>query len=460
MIVVESPRKCEQEISYVCSVIFEELLATDYKLVFSDTQDFHIKHNLEEGSVVVKSSFFNKIKSDLLKNEYMPQLPLKEWNVDKEPFANYLLTKTLPVIFGEPGVTYNEQVTRVNIDIFGSVFFMLSRFEEFVTSESDEHGRFPANASLAMKAGFLERPIVDEYIEVLKYCIQERFPSVSFSKNKFEKIITCDVDWPFSPHLESLRAAVRKSAVSLIKQKDTRGAIKTLLRYLYAKSGREYIDEHREAISWLLNENEKNSNIVRLYFIPLKTHRLDNTECFSSERMKSLLRNIHDRGHEIGLHPGYQTFNNQELFSASAMNFYMVLDELNISQPVYGGRQHYLRWNAAHTPACWEEQGFGYDSSLAFAEVTGFRAGTCQEYTMYDLNHRRPFRLKQRPLITMEDTIISPRYEGLGLGEQSLDRFLKFKSICQKYEGKYTLLWHNCRLVDGRDREIYSELIK
>ena len=43
---------------------------------------------------------------------------------------------------------------------------MLSRYEELITKDRDQHNRFPATASVAFKAGFLDRPIVSEYLEI------------------------------------------------------------------------------------------------------------------------------------------------------------------------------------------------------------------------------------------------------------------------------------------------------
>ena len=48
------------------------------------------------------------------------------------------------------------------VDLLMSLLLTLSRYEEVVSKTCDVHGRFPASASLAVKHGFLERPIVDE----------------------------------------------------------------------------------------------------------------------------------------------------------------------------------------------------------------------------------------------------------------------------------------------------------
>ena len=59
---------------------------------------------------------------------------------------------------------------QTNLDIVSDIFFMLTRYEEAVstgTIRKDIHGRFPATESLAYKRKFLHRPIVNEHIELL-----------------------------------------------------------------------------------------------------------------------------------------------------------------------------------------------------------------------------------------------------------------------------------------------------
>ena len=57
---------------------------------------------------------------------------------------------------------------------------MLTRYEEVVNNDPlrilDAHERFPATASIAYKENFLHRPVVNEYFEILWYCIKELVP--------------------------------------------------------------------------------------------------------------------------------------------------------------------------------------------------------------------------------------------------------------------------------------------
>lgn len=77
---------------------------------------------------------------------------------------------------------------KLGLDIFGSAFFMLTRYEEVVKSVKDEHERFQARASLAYQEGFLERPIVNEYLEILWWSMKRLWPNLERKKESFEYI--------------------------------------------------------------------------------------------------------------------------------------------------------------------------------------------------------------------------------------------------------------------------------
>jgi len=55
---------------------------------------------------------------------------------------------------------------------------LLTRLEEAVSNEHDAHGRFPASAALAVRSGFSQRPLADEYVEVLWWALRKLWPSL------------------------------------------------------------------------------------------------------------------------------------------------------------------------------------------------------------------------------------------------------------------------------------------
>ena len=99
------------------------------------------------------------------------------------------------------------------------------------------------------------------------------------------------------------------------------------------------------------------------------------------------------------------------------------------------------------------------DGTLSYADRPGFRCGTCREYPMYDVVERRPLKLKQRPLIVMDCSVIDDRFLGLGYTDQALDLMLTLKRQALRYGGDFTLLWHNSHFNHPKDQEFYQVLV-
>ncbi|KPL22097.1 MAG: hypothetical protein AMS23_08415, partial [Bacteroides sp. SM1_62] len=70
-------------------------------------------------------------------------------------------------------------------DIFSAVFFMISRYEEYLPYEPDHHGRFDAENCLAMKYDFLESPVVDIWVMNLRERLSGMYPGLDLSPGIF-----------------------------------------------------------------------------------------------------------------------------------------------------------------------------------------------------------------------------------------------------------------------------------
>ena len=113
----------------------------------------------------------------------------------------------------------------------------------------------------------------------------------------------------------------------------------------------------------------------------------------------------------------------------------------NISpQKILSGRQHFLRWKNPITWRFYEQVGLFYDFTLNFHEHEGFRCGTCYDYPVYDLIKRKKLNLREIPLIIMDGNLKD--YQKLSL-EEALNRALMLKQRVKKYNGLFTILWHN-----------------
>ena len=70
-------------------------------------------------------------------------------------------------------------------DPFAAVFYMLSRYEEYLPHLSDEHDRFPITQSLAHQYGFLRQAVVDRWCLQLKEILGQHFPDLKFGKREY-----------------------------------------------------------------------------------------------------------------------------------------------------------------------------------------------------------------------------------------------------------------------------------
>ncbi|RMF19850.1 MAG: hypothetical protein D6765_17535, partial [Bacteroidetes bacterium] len=111
---------------------------------------------------------------------------------------------------GEEPCLFHRPDARADLpfDLFAAVFYMLSRYEEYLPFESDAHGRFPAECSLAARAGFLQQPVVDRWVMLLWEALQRRWPRLPLPEPSFRFLPTFDVDmaWAFR-HKGALRFA-------------------------------------------------------------------------------------------------------------------------------------------------------------------------------------------------------------------------------------------------------------
>lgn len=459
-LLIKYPSHFNSEFLHSLSVVLKEFLGLMYITEKGDFDNIEISLNCSQNQLTIDASFFNSSVNNWLDEQSMPSLPLNSWIPSNDGLMPKLCQPAIPVIYGSPGIDKKGNNWHLNIDVFGSIFFMISRYEEGVSSIRDKHNRFPAHASVSAKSNFLERPIVDEYVEILWSCLVSLWPNLQRKERVFKNLVTCDVDLPFDPVRRSLNKTVRVSAHDLIIKKNLKSACLRWVNYLGSKTNFKQADDCRDNIDWIMNENEKVGNKVAFYFITEVTSNFDVEFDFGSKEMRKLFNEIYKRGHEIGIHPGYNCFNDEVLFSKSVCSLKKIFEEEGINQKFVGGRMHYLRWDVMKTPSLWEASGLKYDSTLSYADKAGFRCGTSHEFAMFDLLHRKPLKLIQKPLINMECTIISDSYEGLGYSEKSFQRFVMFKDLCRKYNGNYILLWHNNAFLNEEDRTFYLELIK
>ena len=69
-------------------------------------------------------------------------------------------------------------------------------------------------------------------------------------------------------------------------------------------------------------------------------------------------------------------------------------------------------------------------------------------------------KLKERPLVVMEVTVIDEMYMNLGIESETAVQVMRtYKKRCQLFNGDFTLLWHNNRLITRPELFLYQQVL-
>lgn len=434
-IVIKIPEKFLQERSYLINTVFKEFLGLTYIIVKNSKPEYEIILP-NKNSIIIEDHFFSSFKDGL---DYLDRKNIPERiSYSINPFT---LEKDIPVIFGLPEIVVHnnnpQNTIHCKIDIFSDIFFMITRWEEYVTTEKDEYGRFPEKSSLSIKNRIHRRPVVNEYIEMLWKMLLFLGYSGTRKNLVFEAILTHDVDYII--RFKNIFRLLRIIAGDLIIRKKPFLIPDSITEYINYKSGK--IKDSFDTYDFLMDMSEKINVKSHFYFlaqkyefIPAKKNsNFDFRYDINDPRTVSIIRNILNRGHHVGIHGSYFSYNNIELFSYE-------LDNLKrITTTVEESRQHYLQFLPPGTWVNECKKQVKVDSTLGFAEDIGFRCGTCHPYQVFDFLGRKPIELKELPLIVMEGSVLHLTKDP----EEFYSYICAIIDTVKKYEGHFVFLWHS-----------------
>lgn len=388
--------------------------------------------------------------------------PCSRWDAARAGWVS-VLEQPLPAPcvskLPEPLIEEKKDHFVINYDILGLTYWMLNRIEEVGRDDLDNHNRFPAAASHAYKHGYLERPVVDEWLHILGQVIQRTWPALELKRHQFRMKVSHDVDRPSRYGFRDTKGLIRAIGGDLIKYKDIKAIWQAPYIRLTTKSYLNKQDPYN-TFDWIMDKSEAAGLVSAFYFICGGEHINDADYSIEHPIIRDLLRKIYARGHEVGLHPSYATYKHPELIQEEFEKLRNVCHQEGIQQKNWGGRMHYLRWEHPTTLQAWNDAGLDYDSTLSYADRPGFRCGTCFEYPAFNPIEQKILKIRIRPLIVMEGTIISSQYLGLGLTYEAKQKFLELKNTCEKVSGVFTLLWHNSELLNMNQNLVYESIIK
>ncbi|GGF62449.1 polysaccharide deacetylase family protein [Wenyingzhuangia marina] len=410
---------------YTLNVLFKYVIGVDYDLT-SNQHDF-------EASVKSKVNYSEKNIDNAL--QIAPSKLLFEKSIQEQNIQVDWVDE-LPFFFKTNG--------EIPYDIFASTFYMVVRYEEYLSFKPDAHGRFSAEKSLAFKQGFLKKPVVNLWAIFLQNKLQEISPNLSFPKKKTSFLNTLDIDIAYAYKAKgSFRFIGGFSKAIIQRNKEEIG-----LRKSYLTSKKDPFDTY-DFIA------KKSENINTQYFFLLGDYaEFDKNIHPSKKGLKKLILKL-SKQHKIGIHPSYQSNQKLEKVAKEIKRLEKILDdEVTLS------RQHFLKMSFPLTYENLINNGIKVDYTMGFASQVGFRAGVCNVFPFYNLEKEEQRPLWIVPFQVMDGTLnqylkLSPK-EGIQ----------EIKSLIEEVNnvnGLFVSLWHNSSLSETDIwkcwRKVYEEML-
>lgn len=468
MLVIRHPDSWHAERAYIIDVLFGEFLGLSYRLETHSQRSTLVSHDADPDGrkLELTDGLFDASTDSWLTADSLPVRPCEAIDVRSLPFEVAVAAPALPVLFGQPRSgswgTASKDYLALHIDVLGGSFFLLTRYEECVVPDRDRHDRFASTGALAVQAGFHERPLVNEYVEVLWGALRHLWPNLQRRQRRYEVRLSHDVDWPLATRGLPLSYLLRATAGDIAVRRDLSLASRRLASRFQVVRGNLDADMGN-TFDFIMDTSEAFDLRSAFYFITEHSGgMIDGTYSIDEPWIRGLLGRVHARGHEIGLHPSYNTYLDPRQTRREFERLVAACDAEGIRQDAWGGRQHYLRWRNPTTWQNWADAGLNYDSTVGFADRVGFRAGTCYDYPVFNLMTRERLSLIERPLVVMDGALfraVSPANMDLP-DEPAFELVRRLKRKCQRFDGAFSLLWHNSALITPRQRRIYSDVIR
>lgn len=306
-------------------------------------------------------------------------------------------------------------------DLIASVFYVLTRMEEYNCDSYDNHDRFPFSESILNKYNWVEMTVCDRWSV---YLLQDVL-KIEVVKAKVEIIPTFDIDNTYAYLLKS----GKRRALSKLKDVAKLDVRRIKERKSVEGGKKDPYDTFDKII-----EVANHFSGTKVFWLIASEGSKDRNISLENERHQSLIKKV-GKAAEVNIHPSFGSFLNatQVKLEKEALE---TITGLNIIR----SRQHYLRFQLPNSYRGLIEAGISDDYSMGFAENVGFRSGTARAHYWFDIERNEITELKLHPFAYMDGTLLE--YMTLTPEEGKLI-IQKIYSEVQDFGGDFIFLWHN-----------------
>lgn len=292
-----------------------------------------------------------------------------------------------PVFFKVP------ESSGIPFDIFAASFYLLSRYEEYLPHIKDHIGRYEYKNSVAFKNNFLEKPLVDIWVNELKVVINNKFNNLIRKNNSKKKILPIfEVSEPFKFLNKSIFSIIFQSLNSIYRF-DLRTFFRQILVLINVK--KDPFDEYQFIIDFF-----KKNQLNFISFFRYSRNSLDAAEVtILSKPYKLLIKNFSDHIY-VGLLVSYFAQLNSNIFKKEYKNLKDLIHRKSFRVRLNNG--------IISLPTIYSDlvnQEVSEDYSMCYNNKIGFRASSSVPFYFYDLVNEVQTKLKVFPVFATEESI-------------------------------------------------------
>jgi hypothetical protein len=346
----------------------------------------------------------------------------------------------------EKGLFHEEVCLSFNriVDPLASIFYILSRMEEYTSTHLDEHGRFQSKYSILSEFGWLQKAVCDQWaVDFLNLLSIKVGIDNSFLTNYVTIRPTFDIDNAYAYRLKfGIRKYLSILKDFIKKDKDRLAERKLVLKGVKADpyDTYSYIDE-------IIERGFK----VNVFWLLADYAKFDKNITYKNDDQANLIRKVAEKA-VVGIHPGYRS-NSYPLYVENEMQRLSYI----LGDKIVHSRQHFLRLSISKTYSTLLKLGVENDYTMGYADNVGFRAGTARPFLWFDLNRNKITDLTIHPFVYMDGTL----NEYLKISTEESCRLIDelYKEV-SKYGGDFVFIWHNETIGDYKKWEGWKSVLE
>lgn len=323
-------------------------------------------------------------------------------------------------------------------DPLAFIFFHLSRYEEYLNHEVDQHGRFQYKNSILSKTNV--SPVLNlPQVDIL---VQQFAEKLSQYIHQTIQVLNSD--------LPSVCPSIDIDSVFAYKGRPIIRHIGAMLKDLFKLRWHE-ISKRLSVLAKTTKDPNDNfdyqlqilSNTQAHYFIQCGPYgQFDKNIALSNSEFQNIILLLIQHGHVIGLHPSYSSDSDPDKIKREKE-----LLEKTFQIEVKNSRQHFLKMRLPQTYRALLACGIESDWSMGYSEEFGYRAGTACPFNWFDLEKNCTTNLRIVPFFAMD--VVFKQFKNT-TPQICLDSTLPMRDWLKKNNLPFVFVFHNESLSQQR----------